>query len=275
MLSHVVTSVHRGILGSLALAAFLTPVVACDSGSPVSSTGPGTFQDSSGPPSAPSPAGSRYSLSGRVTTAAGVPIVNAVVEVDHGIVPSSEATSHCPGWGVYCWTATRTDANGQYALQFEAGSYRGGPSVGYVYSFADGYGTAIQWVPSGTPNPVLDLQLQPIRPLRPGDTTTVSVEPRSSLCSDLEDWWVLDHRCEVVYIEASRAGTIVVEGRDASGAAVQPFLFFATSGNYDDRWIRISRSSVSADVEPGLFLLFVGVPEGTPTTQFDVVTSFR
>jgi hypothetical protein len=32
---------------------------------------------------------------------------------------------------------------------------------------------------------------------------------------------------------------------------------------------------VSADVEPGLFLLFVGVPEGTPTTRFDVVTSFR
>jgi hypothetical protein len=211
---------------------------------------------------------------------AGVPIADAVVEVDHGRAPASASTSTCPSIAVFCWVATQTNSNGEYTLEFEAADearsgVRPSLTAGYVYSFADGYETNIQWVPRGSPTPVQDLPLRRIRPIRPGEATSVSVEPTSSLCADLEDTWVLEYRCEVIHVEASREVTVVVEARDAQGGGVTPqALFFATSGSYVPPWTRTGPSTLSATLTPGLSRIFVGVPDGA-SRRFDIVTSVR
>ncbi len=274
MASEALRTVCRRTRGSLVPIALVMLAGACESGSPLSSS---STERGSVPPLStdPAPSSARHSLSGRVLTDTGVPIADAVVEVDHGKVPTSTSTSNCPSVATFCWTATRTNSNGEYTLEFEAGPLQSG-NVGYVYSLADGYETAIQWVPGGSTTHGLDLRLRRIRPIRPGDTTSVSVEPASSLCTDLEDHWKLSYRCEVVYVEASQEGTLLVEVREADGGSTGPLaFFFATSGNYVGGWTRTGPARLSATVRPGLFLIFVGIPEGTATTRFDIVTSLH
>jgi hypothetical protein len=263
---------------ALVLAVLITSLVAaCDSRSPVSSSATGATPTLSPPPSSSS---TRYLLSGRVLTDAGVPIADAVVEVNHGRASASASTSTCPSIAVFCWVATRTNSNGEYTLEFEAADEaRPGVlpslSAGFVYSFADGYETNIQWVPRGSSTPVQDLRLRRIGPIRPGEPTSVSVEPTSSLCSDLEDTFQLDYRCEVVHIDASREVTVVVEARDAQGGGATPeALFFATSGNYIGPWVRTGPSTLAATLTPGVSRIFVGIRDGA-TRRFDIVTSVR
>ncbi len=210
-----------------------------------------------------------------MTDEAGSPIAGALVEVDHGIVRDSPSTSTCPDFGGSCWLATRTDANGEWAMTVEAGPSNSpyAPGIGYTYSFAPGYETHVQWVPAGGPVLVYDLQLRAERPIHPGESTSVSVGPTSMLCTDLEDWWVLNNRCEVIQIN-SAAGTLVVEVRGTGGAAA-PLIFWATSGNYAGRITRPDPSTVSIPVGGGTYRLFVGIPAGAPTQSFDVTTSLR
>ena len=253
------------------------PIVAaaCDSRSPVSSSGvPGT--PAVPPPTVPSESSPRYHLSGRVVTDRGAPLAGAVVEVDHGRPVANNGTSFCPpSFARYCWQATETNGNGEYAFDFEAELYNE-EHLGYVYSFADGYETVIQWVPGGSTTPVLNRQLRPLRPIRPGETSAVRVEPTDSLCTDLEDHWALEYRCEVVYVEVSREGTLRIEARDTAGRPVEPeAFFFATSGNYDGGWTRVDPSTLSSRVRPGVFLVFVGIPEGTAARRLDIVTSLQ
>lgn len=266
-------TVCRRMGGFVALAVLIAPLAgACESGSPPASPSsiPG---GTSPPPPPPTPSAStRYLLSGRVTAEAGSPIVGAVVEVDHGKVAGSSTTSYCPPHPNFCWVSTRTNGNGEYAMEFEGGPM-GNYGIGYVYSLADGYETNIQWVPPGSPTPVQNLHLRRIRVIRAGEATSVSVEPASSLCSDLEDWWLLSNRCEVVQIEASQ-GTLVVDVRDAAGSVV-PLVFWATTGNYAGIPVRSGPSTVSIPVRGGTYKIFVGIPDGTATARFDVVTSLR
>ena len=230
-------------------------------------------------PSSPPLSSTRYRLSGLVIDEAGSPIAGAVVEVDHGAVQGGSPTSQCVG--AFCWLSTRTNASGEYSMEVEAGplaasgaiGHQYAPGIGYIYSFAPGYETNVQWVPPGGPLLVQNLQLRPERPIRPGESTSVSVGPTSMLCTDLEDWWLLGNRCEVIQVESS-AGTLIVDVRAASDAAV-PLLFWATSGNYAGRITRPSPSTVSIPVSGGTYRIFVGLPEGTPTERFDVVTSLR
>jgi hypothetical protein len=276
MTSEAFRPLYRSTRGSLVLAALIMLAGACESRSPTSpSTVPPPPSLPPTVPPSPPPSSPPFQLSGRVLTDAGVPIADAVVEVDHNRLAAGAGTSHCPSIATFCWVATRTNSSGEYSLEFAAGPLQSG-AVGYVYAFADGYETAIQWVPGNSLTPVLDLRLGRIRPIRPGETTSVSVEPVSSLCTDLEDWWMLAYRCEVVYVEARQAGTLLVEARDTAGGSGGPqAFFFATSGNYTDVWTRTSPATLSAPVNPGQFLIFVGIPEGTATRRFDIVTSLR
>ena len=296
MRQHTARSWRRsGVLLGLAVSV-MALTSACDTGSPISpspspggagSAGGSSPSESSTPspspadPSSPPPSSTRYQLSGLVTDEAGSPIAGAVVEVDHGAVQGSSTTSFCPSFGAFCWLSTRTNASGEYSMEVEAGplaasgaiGHQYAPGIGYIYSFAPGYETNVQWVPPGGPLLVQNLQLRPERPIRPGESTSVSVGPTSMLCTDLEDWWLLGNRCEVIQVESS-AGTLIVDVRAASDAAV-PLLFWATSGNYAGRITRPSPSTVSIPVSGGTYRIFVGLPEGTPTERFDVVTSLR
>jgi len=280
----------RGVVPALAVLA-LSLVSACDSQPPMSPSpppgGPGSVPGPSPSPSPtdsspPQPSPTRYHVSGRVTDEAGVPIAGALVALDHGVVQGSTTTSTCPSPPTaFCWLSTRTNANGEYAMEVEAGPLAGSsafgfshaPGIGYIYSFAPGYETSVQWVPAGGPLLVQDLQLRAARPIRPGESTSVSVGPTSMLCTDLEDWWLLGNRCEVIQVE-SAAGTLIVDARTAGGAPA-PLLFWATSGNYAGLITRPGPSTVSIPVRGGTYRLFVGVPEGSPPERFDVVTSLR
>lgn len=275
---------RRGAVPALVVMA-LSLTWACDAQPPMSPSpplgGPGPVPGPSPAPSPtdsspPQPSPTRYHVSGRVTDEAGLPIAGALVEVDHGKVAASSTTSQCPGFAAFCWVATRTNGNGEYAVEVEAGALRssyGAPGIGYVYSYASGYETTVQWVPAGGPILVQNLQLRPDRPIRPGESTSVSVGPTSMLCTDLEDWWALGNRCEVIQVE-SAAGTLIVDVRTAGGAPA-PLLFWATSGNYAGLITRPGPSTVSIPVRGGTYRLFVGIPDGTPTERFDVVTSLQ
>ncbi len=264
----------RRTLVLMALIGLTLPLVAaCGSQAPPVS--PSSTPAVSSP--APAPTITHYYLSGRVTTDDGAPIADAVVEVDHGRAGGSSTTSNCPSFGAFCWISTRTNANGGYAMEFDSRPFtilRYAIDIGYVYAFADGYETNIQWVPPGAPTPIQDLPLRRARAIRPGDATSLSVEPTSSICSDLEDWWVLDKRCEVVQIEVSQAGTLVVDVR-AAGGSVVPYVFWATTGNYTGTIARPGPSTVSIPVGGGTYRIFVGIPDGTATQRFDVETSLR
>ena len=252
----------------LTLAVLMSLTWACESPSPTRPS-----------PTAGGPLPTRHHVSGRVTDEAGSPIASALVELDHGIVAASRTTSTCPF--VFCWLSTRTNASGEYAMEVEAGpmassraiGHQYAPGIGYLYSFAPGYEIDIQWVPAGGPLLVQNLQLQRLRTIGAGQSTSVSVRPTSALCTDLEDWWLLGNRCEVIHVE-SAAGTLVVDVR-GEGSSVVPFVFAATSGNYAGGWTRPGPSTVSIPATGGTYRIFVGIPEGTPTQRFDVVTSLR
>jgi len=200
----------------------------------------------------------QYQLSGQVTDENGQPIAGATVEIDRG-----------PNGGGSGWIATRTNAKGEYTLTFDS---RDG--VGYVYALADGYEWDVQWVPSGAANRTQDLKLPSIRPIAAGGSTSVTVGPGSTLCTDLEDLWRLDGRCTIIRVESSAAGTLTVDVTPRGGSG-PPLLFWATSGNYVGAPSRPSETSLSIPMGGGFYWIFVGVPEGTPAREFDVVTSVR
>jgi len=204
---------------------------------------------------------------------AGSPVTGAGVEVDYARGGGdSNPPSFCPPPFVwFCWLMTLTNDAGDYAVEFEPGSSVSGYGIGYAYSWHDGYETSIQWLPTGSTTAVQNFQLRPVRRISAGASTVVSVEPDSSLCSDLEDWWVLSRRCEVVRIEAT-AGTLVVEARAEAGGVV-PLVFSATTGNYAGQ--TPGPGTVSLQARGGTYQIFVGIPDGMASQRFEVLTSLR
>lgn len=221
-------------------------------------------------------------MSGRVLDPNGTPVAGALVEVDYpaGGGPSNPP-SHCPGFG-FCWFVTRTDNLGAYSVEFETRTWPPGricgatPSScgsGFVYSFHDGYEVDVQWVPTGSSPAVQDLRLPHSRSISAGASTVVSVDAMSSLCTDLEDLWRMDSRCEIVVIE-SAAGMLNVEARPTAGGPA-PTIFWYTTGNYAGLITRPAPGAVAIPVRGGLYRVLVAVPEGAPPQQFNVTTSLR
>ena len=145
--------------------------------------------------------------------------------------------------------------------------------MGNVYSFGGDYEVNVQRVPTGSSTVVRDLELRPTRRIRAGESIVVSVDARSSLCTDLEDLWVMDSRCEVVVIE-SQAGTLNVEARPTAGGA-PPTIFWYTTGNYNGRITQPTPGTVALPVRGGTYRVLIAVPDGAPSQQFNVTTSLR
>ncbi|HEX7780464.1 MAG TPA: hypothetical protein VF424_14550, partial [Vicinamibacterales bacterium] len=273
-----------GIAGTwLPMAVVIALGSACDSPPAPTPTPPPTPSGTPPPAPTPPPLGTvaRYHLAGRVTDQAGSPVSGAGVEVAYFRAGGdSSPPSTCPSFlpGLFCWLATRTNEEGGYAVEFEPGPWPGsslsGRGFGRIHSWHDGYEFNIQWVPTDSATAVQDFRLRPVRRISAGASIVLSVEPDSSLCSDLEDWWVLDHRCEVVQIEAT-AGTLVIEARAAETGGVVPYVFWATTGNYAGFPTRPGPGTVSIPVRGGTYRIFVGIPEGTASQRFDVLTSLR
>lgn len=227
------------------------------------------------PPTTP-PSGGRLQMSGRVLDENGTPVSGALVAVDYAPAGGvSNPPSHCP-MPVFCWLATRTNALGEYSVEFDARTWpeRGWPrELGFVYSLHDGYEADVQWVPTG-PSPVVrNMRLAPTRSIPAGESTVVSVDTTSSLCTDLEDLWVMESRCEIVVIE-SGAGMLNVEARPAAGGPA-PSIYWYTTGNYAGFITRPAPGAVAIPVRGGTYRVLVAVPEGAPSQQFNVTTTLR
>jgi hypothetical protein len=227
------------------------------------------------PPTVPANSG-RLQLSGRVLNQNGAPVAGALVEVDYAPAGgASTPPSHCPLAG-FCWLATRTNALGEYSVEFEARTWpeRGWPrELGFVYSFHEGYEVDVQWVPTGSSPAVRDMRLRPTRSIPAGESIVISVDATSSLCTDLEDLWVMESRCEIVVIE-SGAGMLTVEARPAAGGPA-PSIFWYTTGNYAGLIMRPAHGAVAIPVRGGTYRVLVAVPEGAPSQQFTVTTTMR
>jgi hypothetical protein len=128
-------------------------------------------------------------------------------------------------------------------------------------------------VPSGASPAVQDLRLRPSRSISAGASTVVLVDATSSLCTDLEDLWRMDSRCEIVLID-SGAGMLHVEARPAAGGE-PPSIFWYTSGNYAGLITRPSPGAIAVPVRGGTYRVLVGIPEGAPSQRFDVTTTLR
>jgi hypothetical protein len=145
--------------------------------------------------------------------------------------------------------------------------------LGFVYSFHDGYETDVQWVPMSSSPAVRDMRLRPTRSIPAGESIVLSVDATSSLCTDLEDLWVMESRCEIVVIE-SGAGMLNVEARPAVGGSAPSILWY-TSGNYGGLITRPAPGAVAIPVRGGTYRVLVAVPEGAPSQQFNVTTTLQ
>jgi hypothetical protein len=221
-------------------------------------------------------------MSGRVLDQNGTPVPGALVAVDYSPAGgTSDPPSHCPG-SDFCWLATRTNDLGQYAVEFAPHPWpkrlcgaapASSCGLGFVYSFQDGYEADVQWVPAGSSSAVQDLRLRPTRSIPAGESIVVSVDATSSLCTDLEDLWRMDSRCEIVVIE-SGAGVLNVEARPLAGGP-DPSIYWYTSGNYAGRITRPAPGAVAIPVRGGTYRILVAVPDGAASQQFNVTTTLQ
>jgi hypothetical protein len=214
-------------------------------------------------------------MSGRVLDQNGAPVAGALVEVDYASAGGvSNPPSNCPISPSFCWLATRTNDRGEYSVEFAPRTWsEHGWGFGYVYSFREGYEVDVQWVPTGSSPVVRDLRPRPTHSIPAGESTVVSVDATSSLCTDLEDLWAMENRCEIVVIE-SGAGMLNVEARPAAGGPA-PSIFWYTTGNYAGFITRPAPGAVAIPVQGGTYRVLVGVPEGAPSQQFNVTTTLR
>lgn len=228
------------------------------------------------PPAQPSPpAFPRYRVSGRVTNDAGVPVPNAPLSLDYGRREAAPISPTChPG---ACWLNAEADAGGFYAFDLEPGTWRGGWQIGglgYLYSLHPDYETNVQVVPDGANTVVLNMKLRRIRQVAAGQETMLEVAPDSTRCTDLENWWLADMRCEVVRVVADRPGTLLVTARNA-GMGQVPGMFAHTSGNYGSGSWRIEPGILSIPVLGGTYFIFIGMPDGTGPQRVEVTTSLQ
>lgn len=237
---------------------------------------PGTPTPGPTPTPTPTPTPSPLlQMSGRVLDENGVAVAAALVEVDYspGGRPSNPPSS-CPSIGstAFCWLATHTNTMGEYAVEFDPRPWLG-RGLGYVYAMRDGYEVDVQWVPLGASPAVRNLRTRSSRKIVPGDSTAVLVDANSSLCTDLEDLWLLTSRCEIVVIETG-PGTLNVEARAVSGSVV-PSMYWYTTGNYAGFIERPGPGVLSIPVRAGTYRILIGLPEGSAAQQFNVTTSLR
>jgi hypothetical protein len=192
------------------------------------------------------------STSGIVTNEAGEPLAGANVELDCCGPPEHPL-----------WQLTTTDASGRYVFERAVGG-------AVMYSWLDDYVPNVQlWQPD------LNFRLRRERTVTAGQSFSVSIELDSSMCSDLEDWWVLTHRCESVTIVPERDGTLVVDARDDATGRTVPLVFFATSGFYTSVQT-VGKGVVSVGVHAGeRYHVFVGVPGAATPQRYELSTAVR
>lgn len=262
------------------ISALLICVLGWACGSPTSpSSGPqSTGVASTPPPPSPPPAPTfvRYNVSGVVTDESGAPLPGVSITVDY---PPGGSFASPPGrcvQNMLCLISTSSNGRGEYELSFEPG-----PGIifmadvaGLAYSYSDGFEQNLQVLPRGTTEIRQTLRLRQERRVNAGQSVAVAIERDSTMCTDLEDWWLLTYRCEILNVLVGETATLTVEARGVQGGD-SPRVFFATTGRYTTtQGNEPGRATVG--VEAGQrYKVFIGTPVGNAPTRFDVSTSLR
>lgn len=224
------------------------------------------------PPTAP--AASMFRVTGVVTDETGTPLNGLPLHFefaagDFASVPELRCNSYC---------TISTDAAGRYELGYRAIpiSFYGSPiAAGLVHTWRDGYQQTVQLLPLGTSEIVQNIRLRRSRVVRAGESFTSIVGPDSSMCTDLEDWFVWTRRCEFIVIAAETTGTLVVDGREGAGGGPLPYIFFQTTGNYTTTQ-NVGTGVVSVGVTAGQkYTVLVGAPVNIPAQRYEVTTVVR
>ena len=232
------------------------------------------------PPPSPSPgsptapAATLFRVTGVVTDDTGTPLNDLPLHFefaagDFASVPELRCNSYC---------TISTDAAGRYELRFKAiptTFYRSPLAAGLVHTWREGYQQTVQLLPLGTTEIVQNIRLRRSRVIRAGESFTSIVEPDSSMCTDLEDWFVWARRCEFIVITPETTGTLVVDAREGAGSGPLPLIFFQTTGNYTTTQ-NVGTGVVSVGVTAGQkYTVLVGAPVDMPSQQYKVTTAVR
>lgn len=240
-------------------------VSAAPSPSPPPSPTPGT-------PTAP--AATLFRVTGVVTDETGAPLNGLPLHFefaagDFASVPELGCNSYC---------TISTDAAGRYELNFKAiptSFYRSPIAAGLVHTWREGYQPAVHLLPLGTTDIVQNIRVRRSRVIRAGESFTSVVEPDSSMCTDLEDWFVWARRCEFIVIATDTTGTLVVDAREGAGGGPLPLIFFQTTGNYTTTQ-NVGTGVVSVGVSAGqTYTVLVGAPVNMPAQRYVVTTSLK
>jgi hypothetical protein len=224
------------------------------------------------------PTALRYRLSGRVTDEFGTRLAGVEVLVDYTQGggpggPPSIPRSSC--FGAFCQLQTLTDADGFYEVELDAlPDSRLPGAFGYVVAARNGYQLDVQILPSGATPLTKNLRISTARRIDAGESTTVSLAVDSPFCwFNDEDIFDPTRRCEMVWVTAGRAGTLVLEAHAADGSAA-PYINFGASGFYLGPPILTVPGTASVPVPAGTTAVLIGVPSGT-AQRFEVSTSLR
>ena len=197
---------------------------------------------------------------------------------------TDEGGSPLPGVGVEVdymggWRLTHTDGAGLYEFRFEPGigigRFAGFSAPGLVYTILDGFDSNVQLLPIGPSEIVQNLRLRRVRRIDVGQSITVTVEPDSSLCSDLEGLFAYGYRCELVEVTANMAGTLFIDIRPEAAGATSPTVFWLTTGNYAGLITRPTPSTASIPIRGGVYTILAGIPVGSPSQRLTVFTSMK
>ena len=225
------------------------------------------------PPTPPTaPAATSFHVTGIVTDESGtavdgLPLHFEFAAGDFASVPELPCNSYC---------TISTDATGGYELSFKAlpSSFYGSPTVaGLIHTWRPGYQTNVQLLPL-RPDIVQHIRLRRTRVIPAGESFNAVIEPDSSMCADMEDWFVWTHRCDAVVIAAQTTGTLVVDGREGAGGAPLPYIFFPSSGGNFTTIQNVGTGVVSVGVRAGeRYAVFVGAPVHVPPAlRYEVKT---
>jgi hypothetical protein len=265
---------RRALIVSLLILAPLTLTAACGATPLPASPAPAPTPTPSPTPAPSSPTVTH--LTGRVTDEGGSPLSGVLVEVDYsGGGGTSNPPSNCPSVAAFCWLMTRTNGGGYYEAEFVLGPkplWVG--AHGYIYTVDEGYSTNVQPLQLAS-DVVQNLRLRRPRQINVGESIVVTVEPDSSLCSDLEDLFAFGYRCEYVRVAARSPGTLKIEMHTDAGGLV-PTVFWTTSGNYSGPIVRSSDPAAAfIPISGGVYNIMAGIAVGAPSQLVTVSTSMR
>ena len=257
--------------GAILCALFVSAACGSSPTAPSSTVSTAPSPSPSPPPTAPTaPAALSFRVTGVATdetgsALSGLPLRFQFAAGDFASVPELPCNSYC---------TISTDATGGYELSFKAipSSFHGSPTVaGLIYAWRPGYQTNVQLLPLRA-DIVQHIRLRRSREIQSGQSFTSSIEPDSSMCTDLEDRFIWTHRCDEVLIAAQSTGTLVVDAREGTGGGPLPYIFFA-SGNFTTAQ-NVGTGVVSVGVRAGeRYAVLVGAPVHMPPSQrFEVRT---